>query len=179
MIYHNRSRGYTLIELIISILLMGIVASLLASIIAVNFDTLAEVSNRKKLVTRGMLAVNLFQRELGMLIDSTNFVIANDQQLQFNDKYGNTWEYKITSNEFTRQEIGVGTAKVLAAPVVHANTEFTYYAADNSVLASTPLSEANRKLIRLVKLVLVMDDGDSGIPLLSVVYPENMKIYNP
>lgn len=174
---HN-SRAFTLIELIISILLMGIVAGLLASIIAVNFDTLAEVSDRKKLVTRGMLAVNLFQRELGMLIDSTSIVTADDQQFRFNDKYGNTWEYKVTSNSFTRQEVGVGSAMALATPVVNADTKFTYIAADNSELSSVPLNDADRRLVRLVKLVLVMDDGNGGIPLLSMVYPENLKIYN-
>jgi hypothetical protein len=67
---------------------------------------------------------------------------------------------------------------VLATPVVNADTEFKYYAGDNSELTSVPLSVANRKLVRLVKLVLVMDDGKDGIPLLSIVYPENMKIYN-
>jgi len=171
--------GYTLIELIIAILLMGIVAGLLSSIIAVNFDTLAQVSERKKLVTRGMLAVNLFERELGMLIDSTNIVTADDQQFRFNDKYGNTWEYKVTSDEFTRQEITVGSALALASPVVNADTKFKYYSKSNTELTSVPLSATNRKLVRLVKLVLVMDDGNTGISLMSIVYPENMKIYNP
>lgn len=171
--------GYTLIELIISIMLMGIVAGLLASIIAVNFDTLATVSERKKLVTRGMLAINLFERELGMLIDSTNIVTADDQTFRFNDKYGNTWEYAVSSDDLTRQEVGVGSAQVLATPVINASTEFKYFSASNAELSSVPLSEAHRKLVRLVKLVLVMDDGGSGISLMSIVYPENLKIYNP
>ncbi len=59
--------GFTLLELVISMTMMVIVSGLLASIIAVNFNVMRDVSDRKKLVTRGLSAVNLFQRELGML----------------------------------------------------------------------------------------------------------------
>jgi prepilin-type N-terminal cleavage/methylation domain-containing protein len=171
--------GFTLIELIIAIVLMGIVSGLLASIIAVNFSTMSEVSDRKKLVTRGMLAINLFERELAMLKDSTNLVIADDQQIQFNDKFGNTWDYSVSSTTLTRQEVGVGSAVALASPVINADTEFHYFDGDNNELTTLPLSSTNRKLVRLIKLILAMDDGETGIFLMSIVYPENLKIYNP
>ncbi len=174
----QKRRGFTLIELIISMSLMVITSGILASIIAINFDILEEVSERKKLVTRGMLAVNLFQREFGMLTDSTNISYANSQQFKFNDKYGNTWEYKVTSSNFTRQEVGAGSAQTLASPVINADTKFKYYDGSNTELTSFPLSATNLKLVRLVKLVLVMDDGANGVSLMSIVYPENMKIYN-
>ncbi|MCF6237572.1 MAG: type II secretion system GspH family protein [Candidatus Marinimicrobia bacterium] len=174
----NSVGGFTLIELIISIGLMAIISGLLASIIAVNFNVLSEVSDRKKTVTRGMLAINLFQRDSGMLTDSTNIMIADDQQYRFNDKYGNTWEYTITSTNLTRQEVGVGSAMILATPVVNAATQFTYYSAGNTELSSTPLSESDRKLIRLIKLTLTMDDGGDGVALMAIVYPENLNIYN-
>ncbi len=176
---YKNSNGFTLIELIISMLLMAIVSGLLASIIAVNFKTMSDVSDRKKMVTRGMLAVNMFERELGMLKDSTNLVIADDQQLQFNDKYGNTWDYSVTLNTLTRQEVGVGSAMILAYPVINADTKFHYYDINNNELSALPLSSTNLKLVRLIKLNLVMDDGNTGIALLGTVYPENLKIYNP
>ncbi len=125
--------GFTLMELLISMTLMVITAGILASIIAVNFDVLENVSERKKLVTRGMLAVNLFERELGMLVDSTNIAIADDQQLRFVDKYANTWEYLVSTSNFTRQEVGVGSALTLASPVINADTKFKYYDASSVV----------------------------------------------
>jgi len=175
---HKHQRGYTLIEMIIAIMLMSILSGLLASIIAVNFKTMADVSDRKKLVTRGMLAVNLFERELGMLKNTDAIITADDQTFRFTDTYGNTWEYAISSNNLTRQEIGVGSAVTLATPVINADTKFSYYAQDNSTLGTLPLNAGNIDLITLVKLILVMDDGDTGIPLLSIVYPENLKFYN-
>jgi len=179
MIKHNQQlRGFTLIEMIIAIILMGIVSGLLASIIAVNFKTISKVSDRKKLITQGMLAVELFNRELGMLTDSTKLLIANDQELQFTDKQGDTWDYSVTSGTLTRQEVGVGSAMLLAAPLVNASSKSYYYDGNNTALTGTPLSSTNRKLVRLVKFILVMDDGGSGIPLMATVYPENLKIYN-
>ncbi len=175
---HNYRRGYTLIEMIIAIMLMAILSGLLVSIIAVNFNTMAEVSDRKKLVTRGMLAVNLFERELGMLKNTSAIITADAQTFRFSDTYGNTWEYAINGSNLTRQQIGVGTAIILATPVINADTKFSYYAQDNSTLGTLPLSAGNIALITLVKLLLVMDDGNTGIQLLSIVYPENLKFYN-
>jgi len=174
----NTRKGFTFIELIISMALMVITAGMLASIIALNFNILEDFSDREKLLTCGVLSTTLFEREVGMLIDSTNIVIADDQQLRFNDKFGNTLEYVVTSSNFTRQEIGVGSALTLASPVINASTKFQYYGADNGELTSVPLSEANRKLVKLVKFKLVMDDGGEGVSLLSGVYPENYKVYN-
>jgi len=173
---HHRSKhaaAFSLIELIISMALMVIIGGIIASIIAANFKILREVSDRKKFVSRGLQAVNLFQREVGMLTDSTNIVTADDQTFSFNDKFGNTWEYDITSSDFTRKALA-GTARILATPVVNASTGFQYFEADNAELTSTPLSASDLKLVRLVKLKLTMDDGYGGVSLLAVVYPENL-----
>jgi len=174
----HTSNGFTLIELIIAMALMVITTGIVASIIAMNFNILEDFAEREKLTTRGTLAMTIFEREAGMIIDSTNIVIADDQQFRFNDKFSNTWEYAISSSNFTRQEVGVGSAMTLAAPVVNANTKFQYFDAYNTELSSVPLSAANRKLIKLVKFKLVMDDGGTGVTLLSGVYPENYKVYN-
>jgi len=178
--YHRpyKSNGFSLIELIISMSLMVIVSGILAAVIASNFRILEDVSDRKENVIRGLSAINLFQRETGMITDSTNIVIADDQQFRFNDKYGNTWEYAINSSDFTRLEVGIGTAKILATPVLNASTAFHYFGGDNTELTSTPLSATDLKLVRLIKLKLTMDDGYDGVSLLAVVYPENMNIYN-
>lgn len=174
---HN-TRGFTLIELIISMGLIVITSGILASIIALNFNVMEDLSNREKLLTRGTLAIMLFEREAGMITDSTNILIADDQDFRFSDKYSNTWEYSVSSTNLTRLEVGVGTAKTLASPVINAQTKFQYFKADNTELTAVPLSAANRKLIKLVKLKLVMDDGNNGVSLIAGVYPENYKVYN-
>ena len=175
---YNQSHGFSLIELIIAMSLIAILSGILASIIGLNFKIMGEVSDRKKLITRGSQAVTLFERELGLLIDSTNIVTADDQQLKFTDKNDNTWEYLMTSSNFTRQEVSVGSALTLANPIINADSKFYYYDGDNVELTSLPLSSTNLKLVRLIKLVLVMDDGQGGASLIASVYPENMKVYN-
>ncbi len=172
MFKYKNSPGFSLLELMIAITLMSIISGLLVSIIAVNFKLISDVSDRKKLVTRGMLAINLFQRELGMLQHTDDILVATSSQLKFTDAYGNTWDYTISGNFLNREEVGGGAgALTLATPILNAGTEFSYYAEDNSIAGSIAL-------IRLVKLKLVMDDGSNGIALMSIVYPENMKIYN-
>jgi len=167
----KNSSGFTLIELIISMTMMVIISGLLASIIAANMNVMSEVSDRKKLVTRGVLAVNLFQRELGMLKTADDISTAGEKQLTFTDTYGNTWDYVISGSSLTRQQVGVGSAQVLATPVINAETKFSYFAENN---ASTAVIAD----MTLIKLKLVMDDGESGIPIMSIVYPENFKFYN-
>ncbi len=169
-LWKKSTNAYTLIELIVAIMLMAILSGLLASIIAVNFKTMGEVSDRKKLVTRGTLAINLFEREVGMLKKTANILVATSSQFKFTDTYGNTLDYVITGSNLTRK-LGAGLANTLATPVINADTEFSYFGADNAVTAV-------KADMRLVKLVLVMDDGGTGISLLSIVYPENIKVVN-
>lgn len=170
----RRIAGFTLIEMIISIILISIVSGLLASIIGVNFKILSNISDRKKLITRGLQAAELFRREAG-LIKSTSFILtATDTHFRFTDPYGNTWEYVLTGTTLTRQQVGVGSAMLLATPILGASSSFSYTGADNSDLGSSPtLSQIN-----LITLKLVMDDGESGTTLLTAVYPENFKIFN-
>jgi len=163
--------GFTLMELTISMVLMVIVSGLLASIIAVNFDAMSDVSDRKKLVTRGSLAVNLFQREVGMLKTTDDILVAAENQFRFSDAYGNTWDYSISVDSLKRQDVLGGSAQILASPVINSTSKFSYYAEDNTITAI--IAD-----IKLVKLMLIMDDGADGIPIMSVVYPENMKFYN-
>ena len=172
----NPSSGFTLIELIISISLMVIVSGILASIIAVNFNILENVSERKKLVTQGMLAINLFQRELNMLVDSTSVIVGDNRDFQFSDKFGRTLRYRVLGTKLTRTVDG-GTEQTLASPLIRSDSKFKYLDATNATL-SEPLSAANLKNVRLIHLILTMDDNSGGIPLMMRVYPENMKIYN-
>ncbi|MBT3228748.1 MAG: prepilin-type N-terminal cleavage/methylation domain-containing protein [Candidatus Marinimicrobia bacterium] len=174
----KNSGAFTLIEMIVAMMLLGLLSGVLVSIISVNFNVMTNISERKKLVTRGMLAINLFERELGMMKTADQILYADDDQIKFTDAYGNTWEYIISGTELTRQEIGVGSAQTLAAPLLNAETKFSYFAQDNSGLTSFPLSVGNRALVTLVQLVLVMDHEGSGIPLMTATYPENLKVYN-
>jgi len=171
------NRGFSLIELIISMVLMGILSGIMASVISGNIKIMSNVSDRKKLVTQGMLAVNLFQRELGMLVDSTSVILADNRDLQFIDKFGRTLRYRVLGTKLTRTEVGVGTEQILASPLIRSDSKFKYLNAANDVLAE-PLSAANLKNVRLVHLILTMDDKFEGIPIMMRVYPENLKIYN-
>jgi len=171
------NRGFSLIELIISLALIGILSGILASVISVNFKTMSNVSNRKKLVTQGMLAVNLFQRELNMLVDSTSVVLGDNRDFQFIDKFGRTLRYRVLGTTLTRTEMGVGTEQTLATPLIRADSKFKYLNATNDIL-SEPLSAADLKNVRLVHLILTMDDNFEGIPIMMRVYPENLKMYN-
>ena len=167
-------QGFTLMELIISIMLMAIMTGLLASIIAVNFDTLERISQRKKLITRGLLATELFRREAGSIRNTDDITVASATSFRFLDAYNNTWEYAISGSTLTRQQVGVGSAMTLAAPIIGASSVFRYIAEDNSDLGTSPtISQINR-----VELKLIMDDGQNGTALLSAVYPENFKVFN-
>jgi len=172
MFNRTETSGFSLIEMVIAITLVAILSGILISIIAVNFTTIEEVSDRKKLVTRGMQALNLFQREFGLIRHTDDIMVATSSQFKFVDVYENTWDYTISGNSLFREQVGGGGgALTLASPILNSDTEFSYFAEDNSTTSN--ISE-----IRLVKLMLVMDDGSTGIPLMSVVYPENMKVYN-
>lgn len=172
----ENSRGFTLIEAIVAVILMGIISGLIATVIATTIDTLADVRDRARIVTSGASAIAFFEREVRMMGADTALLIADDDQLRFNDRWGNTIEYTISSGKLYRQIVGVGSAQVQATPIVTANCSFLYYKIDNSELSSIPLGSSDRQDTRLIELRLVLDDGQSGIPYLVRVFPENLKV---
>jgi type II secretory pathway pseudopilin PulG len=163
-------------EMLVSIVLLSILSGIIAVVIGSTFATMGAVAERKKAVMDGAHAINMFQRDLLTMQDSTQLLVADDQQIRFTNNFGRTIEYTVDGDSLKRQIVGVGSAEIVVAPIDNATTSFHYYSQSNSEFTSYPLSSTNRGNTRLFELQLEVDDGGSGVYFLARVFPENLKI---
>lgn len=169
-------KGFTLMEALVSIMLMAILSGIIAVVVGSTFNSMGAVADRKQAMVAGVHAINMFERDLLTMSDDQQLIVADDQQIRFTNNFGRTVEYTVTADSLMRQIIGAGNAEVIAVPVVTDSTTFHYYAQTNTEFTSYPLSAANREATRLIELRLKMDDGNSGVKFISRVFPENLKI---
>ena len=83
MYIRKKSEGYTLIELIISMVLIGIVSVLLVYILASIMDILQENRIRKQLLMDGYNATAKFVREFELVENESDLLIGNSDEIQF------------------------------------------------------------------------------------------------
>lgn len=170
---HNS--GFTLIEALVAITLVGILGGIVAILVSSSFRTMSYVSIRKTVVMDGADAVNLMQREIRTIRHSDSLLIADVDQLKFTDAWGRTIDYTITGDTLHRK-VDSGTNDILAAPIHADSTYFRYYNSSNTELSSVPLSAANRAAVRMFQVELAMDDRDNNIQFLARIFPENYRI---
>ncbi len=167
--------GFTLIESVIAIMLMGIIGTIIAAVISTTFDTMADINIRKEAVQNGANAASFLSREVGMVGADTALVYANSDSIRFNDRWGQVISYGLSGAALYRR-VDSGTTRILAESVVVDSSSFHYYGVDNVELSSVPLSTTDRKKVRLIELQLQTDDAGQGVNFLIRVFPENLKV---
>ena len=157
MYIKNKIGGYTLIELIITTVLIGIVSSILAYIMVSIIDVLQENRIRKQLLMDGYNASAKFVREFELLENESNLLLANSNQIRFISNIDGvyyTLTYQITGSELQRS-VGGGSAETLCTNI---SGQFEYYTKDLAMVYA-PLTVSQMVTVRRVRLVLNMLDG--------------------
>lgn len=175
MVIKNKSNGYTLIELIVTTVVVGIVSTILVYLLVSIFGTLQENRIRKQLLMDGYNATSKFVREFELINNEPHLTLATDSQIQFNTVIGGvltTITYQIISNELQRS-VGAGAAVVLSTNVTG---QFQYFQKNHSQIAP-PLNGAQRLTVRRVRLVLNMLDnaGNRKYAYAADAFPENYR----
>lgn len=175
MFIKNKKDGYTLIELIVAVVLIGIVSSILAYILVSIMGVLQENRVRKQLLMDGYNASAKFIREFELVDNESNLLLGNSDQIQFItniDGVYYTITYQIVGNELQRS-VGGGSAEVLSTNV---SGQFEYYTKDLAMIA-TPLTISQLVTVRRVRLILnMLDNGGSTRYIYTLdAFPENYR----
>jgi len=175
MIIKNKSDGYTLIELIVTMVVVGIISTILVYLLVSIFGTLQENRIKKQLLMDGYNATIKFVREFELINNESNLTLATTSQIQFNTVIGGvltTISYQIVSNELQRS-VGVGTPVVLSTNVTGL---FEYYQKSHNNMVA-PLGSADRLRPRRVRLTLNMFDnqGNRNYTYIADAFPENYR----
>lgn len=160
--------GYTLIELVLTIIIVGIIAVVTASVLLRGIDTYSLVMNRKDANQHARVGMDRMVSEL-LLARWYDFTLINDTKIDFWDRDGSATSFKRTTYEGT-VDLYRGN-DFLAGQI--ALLDFDFYKQDNST-ASWPWD------VKRINIELTVQSlgGFGSVPLRTEVFPRNFMYSN-
>ncbi len=162
------NKGFTLIEIILTIMVVGVIAGVSAKVLMDGIDTYSLVTSRRDAVEHARVGMDRMVSEL-LLVDSNDITLASGTKVSFTDANNsstnfqrktvqNTWEL-YRGDDFLAGIVGL--------------LDFDYYR-DNGNSTSWPW------LVRRINIELTVQTlgGYGTIPLRTEVFPRNFMYTN-
>lgn len=163
----NISReGFTLIEYIIVILVVGVIAAVLGALIIQGVRAFDSIAAREALMTEAEAAAEKMSREIRNAGSPADIVEATSNTFDFMDIYGNGIKYSPEGKMLERN------GRILAPHLK--SLEFSYFDRGGSEIA-TPVSEERFTDIRLVGIKLTLSDRGQETSIETKIRPRNFR----
>ena len=163
-----KRRGFTLIELIVVITIVGIIAGVVGFVLFGAVDAWTFRFKRAGLLSDGRLAINRMVREIREVKDLTSVITANTSQFRFKDTDDTDITYSLNGSDLDRTEDAA--TNTLAENV--STLSFTYYDSNGSAI-STPVVSPSATDIRRVLIDLTLTKDGEDVYLESESVPRN------
>ncbi|HAZ09750.1 MAG TPA: hypothetical protein DCY56_01400 [Candidatus Omnitrophica bacterium] len=164
----KKEKGFTLIEVIIVITIVGIVSVIIGSMLLGVVKAWTFKLNRNDILWDGRLAMDRMTREIRTIKNSTSVTTASAAQFRFTDTGNKDITYSLSSTNLNRTENG--TANLLAADV--SALTFTYYNSSDAVIPSPAVSPSATD-IRRVRINLTLTKNGENVYLQSDASTKN------
>lgn len=140
----NWSAGYTLIEYIISIVIIGIIAGTMAIFLSNSSATFSQIQARKILLLDNTTGIENYSRESRLIFDlissatkSIQFTTTSDTSLVIT--------YQINNNGSFTRKLDNGNNYLVAQNIVYDNSYFEYYDVNDNI--GTPIRRIRLSLL--------------------------------
>lgn len=174
---NHGKKGFTLIELVITMVLIGIVAYIAADAMSTGIKTFFVTENRKESLDQARIAMERMTREIRNLRSNSDVGTGSGSQFCFTNVSGTTISFRYSgspANTIARQD---GLANLAACPGAAGNTlsnnitnlTFSYIQLNGTVDAA--FSAANTKRIRII---ITSNESDETVTLQSDVWLRNL-----
>ncbi len=164
----KKDKGFTLIELVIVISVVGIISVIIGSMLLGTIKAWTFKFNRNDILWDGRLAINRITREIRAVRDTASVTTASAAQFRFIDTNNVDITYSLSSTNLNRTENG--TANLLAGNV--SSLAFTYYDANENTIAIPSVSPSATN-IRRVRINLTLTKNGQNVYLQSDSVPRN------
>jgi prepilin-type N-terminal cleavage/methylation domain-containing protein len=163
-----RKNGFTLVELVIVISVVGIISTIVGSMLLGAIDAWVFKFNRNDILWDGRLALDRMTREIRTIKNSTSVTTASSAQFRFTDTGNKDITYSLSSTNLNRTENG--TANLLAENV--SSLTVTYYNSSDAVIPSPTVSPSATD-IRRVRINLTLTKNGQNVYLQSDASTKN------
>ncbi len=161
-----KNKGFTLIELVIVIVILGIIASIATPLLLVISDSLSFLVSRAGMDQAADVALSMMTREVRRLKDDSSVNAAASSQFSFDDVNSNAISYSLSGTDLMRN------SDILASDVQ--DLSFTYYG-DSGGTISTPVVSPNETDIRRIDISLEFMSSGQTFYYKSQVRPRNLR----
>tara|TARA_Y100001934_G_scaffold209477_1_gene247849 strand:- start:489 stop:1049 length:561 start_codon:yes stop_codon:yes gene_type:complete len=174
----STNKGFTLIEIVIVIILVGIIGSMAASMLFQGSDIFIQETNRQGFVSESRSAFWRILRETQGQASSADFVQSDQNKIHLKNGKNDQKEFRIESSGDFDIRLGNGNYNSLSNSIVTSNNKgFFFYDNNFSLISpsSSGLSLEQAKDIRITKLDLKFTKDEDNLFLSSFVYPNNFR----
>ncbi len=167
---HNDHRGFTLVELVMTMVLIGIVAFIVADAMLTGIRAFFVTDYRKEALDNGRIAVERMTREMRNVRSLSDIETANASQFCFINVNGVRISFRYANPNIIREEGGAacpGVAGNTLATNIDAFT-FSYIQADGTPDPAPPAKT------RMIGINLTSTISGESVQLQSEVYLRNL-----
>lgn len=161
--------GFTLIELIIVITIIGIVAGVIGFVLLGAVDAWTFKFNRTDLLADGRLAMNRMVREIREIKDDDSVTTASSSEFRFTNAGNVDITYNLSSTDLNRTANSV--TNILAENL--SNLTFTYYDSYASGATSITPTVGTDTNIRMVQIDMSLTKNGENVYVRSQSVPRN------
>jgi len=162
----RNERGITLIEVTLSIVLIGIIGVVAGNAFLYSTESVLTANNAREAMQVDRLAMDRMIREIRNVADNTSVLTANGTTFQYLDTDGNTISFTLAATTLNRVST---TTDILAANV--SGLTFTYLDNTGATITTPTLSPSTN--IWWVQIALTVGTGSQAVTLRSRVHPRS------
>ncbi len=168
------TRGFTLVEMIMSLVIIVILAGLAGPLLAVSVDAMGLHMDRADLDESASLALSRMGREIRRLRNDESVGTASATVFEFVDNDDVQIRYRLTSTTLMRTQ-GANPESGLADQVQAGTLAFTYYDDDGNTIATPTVGLGTSTNIRRVRIQMTFATGTHSLPVQIDIRPRNLR----
>ena len=171
-------RGFTMIEMIIIIILIGIIGSLAADMLFQGSGIYVKETSRQTFISESRSAFWKLMRETQGQVSPEEFTLSDNKSLYLKNAKGDQIDFQTINTGYINMRKGTGNYNALSNSLAF-NTSggFTFFNNSFSVInpGQSGLSSSQAQSVWLSKLEMVFAEGDDTVLFASHIYPHNFR----
>tara|TARA_X000000950_G_scaffold46941_1_gene54087 strand:- start:4140 stop:4727 length:588 start_codon:yes stop_codon:yes gene_type:complete len=178
----SNSRGFTLIELVLTVIAIGIFGAITANILGNASKVYESTLKKQKFVSEARHSFFRLNRDFNLQTWAMNDDISNPKSLNIESANGWQLQYDLQTNNNLRlnliQHSNLSpTSEVLSKNTHYPSSNISYYDNQNNIVSDS----YNSSIINLAKIRILFNDPTNGysMNIESYAYPYNFKFGKP
>jgi len=170
----KNKKGFTLLELVMVLTIIGIIAGLVGPFMIVTVDALGLMTTQSNLYEGAATGLERMSRDIRRLRNDESITNATNTAFQFFDIDDNEITYSVSSSVLLRT-ISPPSLPVTGLVGEVQSVTFSYYDDDGNALLAPTFGIGTATNIRRIEIDLVMQDGSNSLSIQNVVRPRNLR----